>query len=72
MKEQLEQRLRELQAEFEAGQNMLTDLETQQANLKETLLRISGAMQVLQEMLANTTDAESPVEAVQAVPEADT
>lgn len=51
MKEQLEQRLTELKAEFKAGQNMLADLEARQANLRETLLRISGAIQVLEEML---------------------
>jgi hypothetical protein len=51
MRELLEQRLHSLQAEFEAGQNMLADLEARQANLKETMLRISGAIQVLQEVL---------------------
>lgn len=56
MKEKLEQRLTELKVEFESGQKMLADLETQQANLKTTLLRISGAIQVLEEML----QAEAP------------
>ncbi len=51
MKEQLEQRLKELKAEFESGQQMLADLEEKQANLRETLLRISGAIRVLEEML---------------------
>ena len=51
MKEQLEQRLSELKAEFEAGQTMLAELEAKQANLRETLLRISGAIQVLEELL---------------------
>lgn len=53
MKERLEQRLNQLKTEFESGQKMLLDLETQQANLKTTLLRISGAIQVLEEMLAS-------------------
>ena len=52
MREQLEQRLQELQAEFESGQKMLADLETRQASLRESLLRISGAIQVLEEELA--------------------
>lgn len=52
MKHQLEGRLKELRAEFESGQKMLTDLEVKQANLKATLLRISGAIQVLEEELA--------------------
>jgi hypothetical protein len=52
MREQLEGRLNQLKAEFEAGQKMLADLEVQQARLRETMLRISGAMQVLEELLA--------------------
>jgi predicted nuclease with TOPRIM domain len=52
MKEQLEKRLEELRGEFETGQKMLVELETKQANLRETLLRISGAIQVLEEMLS--------------------
>jgi predicted nucleic acid-binding Zn-ribbon protein len=52
MKEQLEQRLQKLKSEFESGQKMLSDLETQQENLKTTLLRISGAIQVLEELLS--------------------
>lgn len=51
MKQQLEQRLKELRAEFEAGQKALADMEFKQTNLRNTLLRISGAMQVLQEEL---------------------
>jgi predicted nuclease with TOPRIM domain len=51
MKEQLQQRLSELKAEYEAGQKMLADLERRQTNLQPTLLRISGAIQVLEEML---------------------
>jgi chromosome segregation ATPase len=54
MKQSMEQRLKELKAEFESGQKMLADLESQQANLKNTLLRISGAIQVLEELLAKT------------------
>ncbi len=52
MKEQLEQRLQKLKSEFESGQKMLSDLEEQQVNLKTTLLRISGAIQVLEELLS--------------------
>lgn len=72
MNEQLEQRLRELQSEFESGQKMMADLESQQATLKETLLRISGAIQVLQEIIASSTDdAEPPADAARAAPQAD-
>lgn len=51
MKEQLRHRLQSLKAEFEAGQKMLADIELQQVKVKETLLRISGAIQVLEEEL---------------------
>jgi hypothetical protein len=51
MRKQLEQRLKELKAEFEAGQKMLAELEARQASVRETLLRISGAIQVIEEEL---------------------
>jgi len=51
MRELLERRLQALQSEFEVGQKMLADLEAKQAHLKSSLLRISGAIQVLEEML---------------------
>lgn len=56
MKQQLEQRLQELRIEFESGQKMLADLESKQANLRDTMLRISGAIQVLEE-LSTTVDS---------------
>ena len=37
---------------------MLADLESRQAQLRETLLRISGAVQVLEEMLAMESRVE--------------
>ena len=54
MKEQIEQRLQSLKTEFESGQKMLAELEAKQANLQNTLLRISGAIQILEELLAET------------------
>ena len=59
MKEQLTERLEKLKGEFESGQKMLADLETKQANLQQTLLRISGAIQVLEELLAQDSQAET-------------
>lgn len=41
----------ELKTEFEAGQRMMAELETKQANLRDTLLRISGAIQAIEEEL---------------------
>lgn len=64
MREQLEQRLYALKAEFEAGQKMLAELEARQSQVRETMLRISGAVQVLEELL--TAEAQ----AVDAVPAA--
>jgi uncharacterized protein (DUF3084 family) len=64
MREKLEQRLEALKAEFLSGKKMLADLEAQQENLKTTLLRISGAIQVLEELLAEVEsenkDSQSP------------
>jgi hypothetical protein len=51
MRDQMEQRLEELKHEYEAGQKMLADLEQKKMNLQQTMLRISGAIQVLEEML---------------------
>jgi chromosome segregation ATPase len=59
MKEQLQQRLQSLKAEFEAGKKMLADLESQQVKVRETVLRISGAIQVLEEELAKADSTEN-------------
>ena len=56
--EKIRQRLQALRQEFEAGQKMLVDIETQKADLQQTLLRISGAIQILEEILAEETAAE--------------
>ena len=56
--EKIRQRLQALRQEFEAGQKMLVDIETQKADLQQTLLRISGAIQILEEILAEQTTAE--------------
>ena len=52
MIQQIEARLKELKGEFENGQKMLADLESREANVKSTLLRISGAIQALEELLS--------------------
>lgn len=54
MRELLEEKLVELKAEYESGQKMLADLESKQTDVRNTLLRISGAIQVLEEELAST------------------
>jgi hypothetical protein len=61
MREQLHERLDALKAEYETGGKMLADLEARQAELKQTMLRISGAIQVLEELL-HTETPENRVE----------
>jgi len=51
MKSTIEERLQSLKTEYEAGQKAMTELDAKQASLQATLLRISGAIQVLEEVL---------------------
>jgi predicted nuclease with TOPRIM domain len=59
MKEQIKERIEQLKAEYESGQKMLADLEIQESNLRSTMLRISGAIQVLEELLAKAEEEEN-------------
>jgi predicted nuclease with TOPRIM domain len=60
MRTHIQARLEELKKEFESGQARLRELDNQQALLRETLLRISGAIQVLNEVLAvDQTEGQS-------------
>lgn len=61
MLQQIQSRIAVLKSEFETGQTKLQELEMQQSRIRETLLRISGAIQVLEEMLASNKAAEDPV-----------
>lgn len=54
MEQQLHTRLAKLKAEFEKGQKRLEELETETNHIRQTLLRISGAIQVLEEILTQT------------------
>jgi predicted nuclease with TOPRIM domain len=60
MREQLQNRLEALKAEFETGEKRLAELENQASMLRQTLLRISGAIQVLDEELSNAASGERP------------
>ncbi|AGC45685.1 hypothetical protein MYSTI_04389 [Myxococcus stipitatus DSM 14675] len=51
MKDVIEKRLADLKSEHEAGQKMLAELDARRAQLVQTMLRIEGAIEVLQEML---------------------
>ena len=59
MKDQLEKRLEELKAEFDQGQKMLSEIESRRENLRQSLLRISGAIQVLEELLEKEKSTEA-------------
>lgn len=61
MEEKLQQRLQALKAEFESGQKMLANLEAKQVDLRQTLLRISGAIQVLEEVLSESSEEDAPL-----------
>jgi uncharacterized coiled-coil protein SlyX len=61
MRERLEQRLQELKTEFGKGEQTLQGLEEQVAAVRQTLLRISGAIQVLEEELGKTDQPDGIV-----------
>jgi predicted nuclease with TOPRIM domain len=50
MDNRVQERLTALRTEFETGQHRLAEIEAQRAQVTETLLRISGAIQVLEEL----------------------
>ncbi|AKB81606.1 hypothetical protein MSBR3_1028 [Methanosarcina barkeri 3] len=67
MEVKLEQRLTELRAEYESGQRILedielkiTELENRKKSLSETLLRISGAIDLLEEVLEEKEGVKEP------------
>lgn len=61
VREHAQSRMRELQREYDCGEQQLRELVQQEAALRETLLRISGALQVLRELIAaeNAENAEN-------------
>ena len=61
MEETIKGRLAALQADYETGQGELIALEQRSVELRRQLLRLSGAIQVLQELTA--TDPIPLVEA---------
>jgi len=63
MNDQVQVRLDALRKELEAGQQRMHDLERQLAQVRDTMLRISGAIQVLEELQAQTT-AKSNAESI--------
>jgi uncharacterized coiled-coil protein SlyX len=61
METRFRHRLDELRAEYEKGKKTLEELESQAANVRATLLRISGAIQVLQEELEAGESSGEPL-----------
>ena len=55
MRDQVQARIETLRKELEVGQHRMHDLEMQRGQLRETMLRISGAIQVLEELKAEAT-----------------
>jgi len=51
MREEIQARLEELKKELETGQAQLQQVDMQRTYLHETVLRISGGVQVLEELL---------------------
>lgn len=58
MREQIEKRLAELQAEYSRGQEVAAQMEQERINLQQTLLRISGAIQLCHELLTQPAAAQ--------------
>jgi len=52
MRDLIDRRLTELRAELEAGHGLQAELEARLEGLRRSMLRISGAMQVLGELAA--------------------
>jgi hypothetical protein len=54
MRQQIESRLIALKGEYDKGQTQLHQLENQVTSLRETMLRINGAVLVLEELLSSS------------------
>lgn len=63
MKEQIEKRINELKEQLEEGKKMIDELEAKRTNIMYALLRINGAIQVLEELIQKEENAELPNEA---------
>ena len=51
MKENIKNRLKDLQQEYQKGQEQLQKLEVETNNVRSAMLRISGAIQILEELI---------------------
>jgi septal ring factor EnvC (AmiA/AmiB activator) len=60
MQEIISSRIEGLRQELGKGQKRLQELDQQQQQLRDTILRISGAIQVLEELLIETAPISEP------------
>lgn len=67
MNDRAAMRLEELKREFDTGKRVLAGLEVRVTELRATLLRISGAIQVLEEITTREADAAPQVASLRAV-----
>jgi hypothetical protein len=58
LRAQLERRVSELHEELAAGRRILADLQARQGEVQDTMLRVAGAIQVLEEELATAPEVE--------------
>lgn len=67
MNNKLQTRLEALRLEFEKGKTRLNELQAEEGQLHETMLRIQGAITVLQELLVDEDGVpqDAPVSLVQ-------
>lgn len=60
MRDQALARLDELKRQYQMGEGQLRELGRQEAALRETMLRITGAIQVLEELLGSSPAGTVP------------
>jgi hypothetical protein len=61
VEETMQRRLEVLREEFEKGQRHLETLDRERQEVRDTLLRIGGAIQMLKELLAGEHDGAASV-----------
>jgi len=64
----MEQKLLELKAELAKGRRRLELLDRERQEVRDTLLRITGAIQVLEELSGQNGNAETPTAATELNP----
>jgi len=61
LRAQLDERLTALRGELEAGRRLLAELQERQSEVVDSMLRIDGAISVLEEELAAAPEVEPDV-----------